>query len=64
MVAAAADDGRLVIGDLVDTHATEPRHQRPLTMVVLEVPQPAVAIVFLIVGGSRAERPGLSSAIR
>ena len=60
VVVAAADDGRLVVRDLVDTHATEPRHQRPLTMVVLGVPQPPVAIVFLIVTGCRADLRALS----
>ena len=50
VVVGATDDGRLVVGDLVDAHATEPRHQRLVRKVVLKVPQPPVAIVFLIVG--------------
>jgi len=63
MVVAAADDSRLVIGDRVDAHAPEPRHHEPLQRVVMEVPQPPVAIVFLIVCGCRAGLEGLSRVL-
>jgi hypothetical protein len=57
VVVAAADDGRLVVGDLVGAHRAEPRHdQRPPG-----IPLPEVAIVFTIGSGCRAGFDGLGT---
>jgi hypothetical protein len=60
MVVLPAEHGGLVVGDLVEAHAPEPRHDQ----VPALLPQPQVAIVFAIVGGCRTGCGALGSDCR